>query len=110
MCTLISLLPTQSQGTEHCKQADFVIKTDDDVYIILFAAYTITSYNVSMQADFVILTNDDFNIDLFAAFMYKQTFPTTKQTFPTTVGGLVGLNRPAVNALSELRRGYMPIS
>ena len=26
-----------------------------------------------------------------------------KQTFPTTVGGLVGLNRPAVNALSELR-------
>ena len=62
-----------------------MIKTDDDVYIILFAAYTITSYNVSMQADFVILTNDDFNIDLFAAFMYKQTFPTTKQTFPTTI-------------------------
>ena len=60
MCTLISLLPTQSQGTEHCKQADFVIKTDDDVYIILFAAYTITSYNVSIQADFVILTNDGF--------------------------------------------------
>ena len=37
-----------------------MIKTDDDVYIILFAAYTITSYNVSMQADFVILTNDGF--------------------------------------------------
>ena len=26
-----------------------------------------------------------------------------KQTFPTTVGGLEGLNRPAVNALSKLR-------
>ena len=85
MCTLISLLPTQSQGTVHCEQADIVIKTDDDMYIDLFDAYTITSYNVSMQADFVILTNDDFNIDLFAAFMYKQTFPTTKQTFPTTI-------------------------
>ena len=27
----------------------------------------------------------------------------TKQAFPTTVGGLVGLNRLAVNALNELR-------
>ena len=30
--------------------------------------------------------------------------------FPTTVWGLVGLNRPAVNALSELGWGYMHIS
>ena len=34
----------------------------------------------------------------------------TKQAFPTTVGGLVGLNRPVVNALSKLRWGYMRIS
>ena len=34
----------------------------------------------------------------------------TKQTFPTTVGGLVGLNQPAVNALSKLRYQYMRIS
>ena len=33
-----------------------------------------------------------------------------KQTFPTTVGGLVGLNQLAVNALSELRWRYMRIS
>ena len=34
----------------------------------------------------------------------------TKQAFPTTGGGLVGLNQPAVNALSELRWQYMHIS
>jgi hypothetical protein len=32
-----------------------------------------------------------------------------KQAFPTTVAGLVGLNRPAVNALSELLWRYMRI-